>query len=484
MAKHAHRPNSWKFAASIFILMQIAARVGNAEEVSVTTEAETAPEEQSSEDASPKVQEGIPKASKDQIIKDQQEQIQVLQSKLEDVEARIDDIEFGQFAEGADMDTGPSLDIFGFFDTSFYKFFVQDNVLLNGILNENPFFTVQHLNLYLHSQLSESFSFTTEIRFTFLPRGQDTYGFMDFSQYERQDVMAVDAANSEHVWLGGIVIERAHLTWKPSDYFGLIAGRFVTPFGIWNVDHGSPVIIPMRLPFTIIHGYIPLAQTGLEAFGRAFISENMFFDWAITLSNGRNPIESLEDTDKNKGLGVRARLSYEGTDLHMAFGGYGYWGDYTDYEKIIQSVNPFHLAVINTTKYTEWVGSLDFLLEAFGLRIQAEFVYAYIDYKIHEERAPIQGQGFQPSYMRNDFYALIAYKLPLDRWLKGMSISPFFFYEYLNFDDSVPSLWGNIYTAGFNFKPKPFLVFKGEYGYTKLDIQEFHYFGFQAAVAF
>lgn len=427
-----------------------------------------------------------PTSSKEEEhIAEQAEQIEGLLSKIEEANSRLDDIEFGQFTEGAvGVDSGPSLDIFGFFDFSFYKFFVDDDAILNGILNENPWFTVQHLNLYLHSQLSQSFSFTAEIRFTFLPRGMSTWGFQGISEYERVNVVAVDAANSEHLSLGGIVIERAHFTWKPSDYFGIIAGRFVTPFGIWNVDHGSPVLIPILLPFTITHRYVPLAQTGLQAFGRAFLSEKWFFDWAVTLSNGRNPVESLEDTDFNKGLGLRMRFSYEGENVLASLGGYGYYGDYTDYEKIIKSVDPFHLAVIDTTKYTEWVGSLDFLLETYGFRLQTEFVYCYIDYQLHDEREPIRGLGYQPSYTRFDFYTLLAYKLPLDRWLGGMSISPFVFYEYINYDDSVPGLTGDNYRAGLNFKPTPFLVLKGEYSYTKVDIQEFHYFGFQAALAF
>ena len=57
-------------------------------------------------------------------------------------------------------------------------------------------------------------------------------------------------------------------------------------------------------------------------------------------------------------------------------------------------------------------------------------------------------------------------------------------FEFINFDDSVPNLSGYNVRAGLNFKPMPFLVLKGEYSYTGIDLQEFHYMGFQVAVAF
>lgn len=66
---------------------------------------------------------------------------------------------------------------------------------------------------------------------------------------------------------GGVEIERVYLEWLAHPLFNLRGGIFLTPYGIWNVDHGSPAIIPILRPATIGNGYIPERQTGLEVFG-------------------------------------------------------------------------------------------------------------------------------------------------------------------------------------------------------------------------
>ena len=45
-----------------------------------------------------------------------------------------------------------------------------------------------------------------------------------------------------------IILERAYIQWSKLDWLGVRVGQFLTPYGIWNVDHGTPTLITMFRP--------------------------------------------------------------------------------------------------------------------------------------------------------------------------------------------------------------------------------------------
>jgi hypothetical protein len=419
-----------------------------------------------------------------ELAQNQQKKIEKLESRLDRAESRLDKVEFGDMELDMPGGTEPTLNLYGFFDMNFGKTFIDDNAPIKGIINENSFFMVQHFNLYLFSQLSESLSFMGEVRFTFLPLGDEaSFELTGFAEYEREDTKVVDPQNSEHIALGGLYIERVHLTWKPMDYFGILVGHYLTPFGIWNVDHGSPVLVTVRQPFSLLHRIVPLAQTGLQFFGRFYPTDTFFIDYAVTLSNGRSPIDAIQDLDENKGLGLRLRFIYEGDDLAVSVGGYGYWGEITDVKKTM-SLNPFHVTVVTIENSWESVGSADLLLEFFDVRIQSEFARRHVVHKIHGARDKALGLGIHPNYNVTDAYGLIGYTLPLNKWIAPVSIMPYFMYEYLDLDDSKDNMAGFVYVGGINIRPKPFLVLKAEYSYADMKSGAMQVISAQLAVSF
>ncbi len=423
----------------------------------------------------------------DELARADAEDDGALEERVESLENRVEELEMAQLESVGTEDTTRFLEVYGFFDVLLSKFFVDDKGLFNGIMNDHLSFLMQHLNLYFSSQMSESWSVLVELRFSFLPLGQEESFDMGITDYERTDTTVNDPYSDERIRLGGLAIERAHATWQAVDWFGVLAGRFLTPYGIWNIDHGATVLIPIRPPLLQIHQWVPTAQTGLQVFGRFFPARNLYLDYALTFSNGRGPTDSVFDLDHDKAIGLRARLIYDDTNLRFAVGGYGYTGEYTDVSKSAVTTPEFHVTVEETESYREYTGAADLLLEVSGVRLQGEFVRGRVYYDERPPRSQFRGGGYQPDYVFTDVYSLLAYTLPLDEWLGTMDLTPYVMFEWSDMDDSLPKMIGHVYVGGLNFKPTPFVTIKGEYSYKyspNLAHADFSVASMQLAVSF
>ncbi|MCP4679592.1 MAG: hypothetical protein GY854_29690 [Deltaproteobacteria bacterium] len=398
---------------------------------------------------------------------------EALKKRVEMLEKRLDDAEEERMAElENDSDSiGPTLDIYGFFDLELIKMIPDDDNPTGGLsLAENLTFTMSNINIYFSSQLTETLRSLLELRFTFNPLGQElTY----YPEYNRIDTSATETGTGQQFKLGGVIIERAKLTWQPFDFFGVTAGRYLTPFGIWNVDHGSPVLIPFTPPYIITTEAMPVAQTGLQVHGRFLPTSSFFIDYAVTLANGRGPTESAYDLDDNKALGLRLRFVYKGRNVHAALGGYGYYGHTTDSRKeldldhLTDSVLEIH--TVNTEKYKELTGSLDFLLELYGVRLQAEYVRGIIQYETRPFRVfvPVTTEPmgtYMPDHIKSHVYGLLAWELPLHKYLGEMTLTPYIFVEYSVPEDSLAVANPLYVRFGLNYKPNAFVVLKVEAG--------------------
>jgi hypothetical protein len=263
-----------------------------------------------------------------------------------------------------------------------------------------------------------------------------------------------------------VKIERVHLTWQPRDWFGIIAGRFLTPYGIWNVEHGSPVIIAVRPPYSQVAHFLPLAQTGLQAFGRANVTGHLDIGYALTFSNGRGPMDEVHDLDSNKAGGLRLQILYDSPQVKFTLGGYGYLGAYTDTMRRIESVSPFDGVERTTERYRETVGSIDAMLEVKGLRLQSELVRRLVRYEVRplqtfaDREASIN--GYPADYVATSAYLLVAYTLPLRRFIGDRPVTPYLMGEYINLNDTLDSNLGINVEIGINFKPVPYVALKLE----------------------
>ncbi|MBW2276903.1 MAG: hypothetical protein JRF63_05385 [Deltaproteobacteria bacterium] len=286
---------------------------------------------------------------------------------------------------------------------------------------------------------------------------------------DRENTTVSDPYTWEENQLGGVVIERVHFTWQPRDAFAVTGGRFITPFGIWNEDHGSPVLLPSYPPYMMLRQTIPTRQTGFMVHGRAVPWETLFFDYALTLSNGRGPTEQVYDLDDNKAIGLRLRATYERTNVRFAIGGYGFYGTTTDTTKHATNVFPPEFQIEQTERFKEIAGAADLLIEIFDVRLQAEYARGLIRYRTRPIRvypmANVQSPygELQPDYVRWDAYVLLAWTLPLDALLGDMKLTPFVMWDQSVPDDTLHDFDIRGLRGGLNFKPNSFVVIKADF---------------------
>ncbi|HEY6878079.1 MAG TPA: hypothetical protein VI299_08660, partial [Polyangiales bacterium] len=216
----------------------------------------------------------------------------------------LEKLGFGGGSPAVDTD----IKVFGFADVNFGLIPLAKSNPWRQALQPNSQFFIGNFNLYLSKNLSDKVRTMSEVRFHYAPHGSNdpNGGIINNSYGDPSDF-------NRPVHLGGIEIERIYLEWSILPQLSVRVGQFLTPYGIWNVDHGSPIIIPVARPYVIGSALFPERQTGLEFLGRSDLSTDNTLGYHLTLSNGMGPITEIRDFDENKGVG--GRLFWENRSL-------------------------------------------------------------------------------------------------------------------------------------------------------------------------
>jgi hypothetical protein len=203
----------------------------------------------------------------------------------------------------------PALHIYGFADMGAQKTFLGSHALLQSILpTKATTFMLGNVNLYFDAQPIEHWSALVEVRFTNLPDGVDNAG-SPAQPYTRTSTGIYDITSSAigtRVRLGAIVLERAYLQYQHNDLFSVRVGSFLTPFGIWNIDHGLPTLISLVLPQFEVNELFPTHLLGVEAFDSVHQAPWEFGYFAY-VSNGRTPGQVALTEDKMFGARLPTR---------------------------------------------------------------------------------------------------------------------------------------------------------------------------------
>src|SRR4029079_2880246 len=219
------------------------------------------------------------------------------------------------------------LNLYGFSDLTYTK-----TVSAGSFGYPVSSFYIGNLNLYASGELGDSWRTLMEVRFTYLPNGSipTAQAFSPMPPPPTDTAVPDYADLNRPLRWGGVVIERAYVERTFLSWLTVRAGQFLTPYGIWNVDHGSPVIIGVYRPFIVGEALFPTSQTGLEALGAGRVGP-VEIGYHLTLSNGRGPTDTYRDMDGNKAVGWRLWARRRDADLGtLSLGFSGYRGKYTN----------------------------------------------------------------------------------------------------------------------------------------------------------
>jgi hypothetical protein len=352
----------------------------------------------------------------------------------------------------ANSDEHP-LQIYGFADVTYYLPLFPKTSFLAAQIPDNQQFVMGNFNLYLAKEISDRLRALGEVRFLYLPNGQIQGNSYTSTQVD-------DPANLYRpVTWGGITIERLHIEYDLLSNLTIRVGQFLTPYGIWNVDHGSPTIISIRAPYVIGEALFPVEQVGLQLFGRTYFSE-LAIEYHLTLSNGRGPIGDTRDLDDNKAIGGRLVFEWK-REFDLKIGFSYFRGLYTNRTPVSFDPTTGMSSSTILERYEEQAVAADVSLDFSGLVLRSEILDSD-----HRYDPNFRGSGptFTPDNRRWGAYGLLGYHLP-------HNLLPYFLAQYYRFPETPgnqynPSVQG--VSAGLNYRLHPSVVLKAEYTHATL----------------
>lgn len=354
----------------------------------------------------------------------------------------------------------PSLHIYGFADMGVQRLFIGPHALLQAIVPTTATtFVLGNINLYFDAQPIEHWSALVELRLTNLPDGVDNAG-SPAQPYSRTSTGIYDntsTAVASRIRLGGLVLERAYLQYQHNDLFSVRVGSFLTPFGIWNIDHGLPTLISLVLPQFEANELFPTHQLGLEVYGTVH-----FAPWELGyfayLSNGRTPGQVSLIEQKMFGGRVFARTT---RPYRLTLGLSAFSGRYSDQTRT-GTLPPVIFINTEVVGYREQGYGADASLDLGNLRLRSEVAFHHVVY-VPGERDSLLGPGtFTPNHNDWDAYGLAAYQLP---W---WGLEPFLYYEFYHFPTPIAEDI-SYYSAGLNIHFNAFAQLKLQYSHSVFD---------------
>jgi len=359
----------------------------------------------------------------------------------------------------SDSDAQRKLDLYGFADFTYQRLLISKDNVWNRTYPSVNSFAVGNFNVYLSSNLGDSWRALAEVRFMYLPNGATKPDGAGNSV--RTDTTVLDYVGFEEpIRWGGIRIERIYVEHEFNGLLKLQVGQFLTPYGIWNVDHGSPTIIGIKKPFVVANQLFPEQQVGLQLYGSYFF-DPVEVGYHLTLSNGRGPVE-YQDFDEDKAFGGRLYLKTDAVGS-LTVGASFYHGGYYDRSAkfvLRDEGSTVDQAFTTISKYKELSFGADLKWEYKSWLVQGEAIMNEANFdKNGRPRVSVvkPPQGFQADYRRWGAYGLVGYRLPV------VPLMPYVMVQHAFSPDAPSTPPATAFEVGVNYRPTAAVVVKLEY---------------------
>lgn len=265
-----------------------------------------------------------------------------------------------------------------------------------------------------------------------------TYSFRQFRvfseiEWEHGPGMEPDGGQGE------IVLERAWFEFTRNDQLKVRGGKFLSPFGIYNLIHdATPTFLTTSLPL-IYQKHRPFGMNkdrlyakfyvGLQALGSVTTASGWRFEYTLGVGNGRGSESFSEDNDNNKAMMARA-IVQPVESLHI---GASFYGD-----RNAEGVS-------GKPRAREQAYGIDFEFDNEQLQIQSEYV------RFRLEKNSLES-AFQHAH---SYYSQLAYTI-------GGHVTPILRYDYfapnVDTNNDAYSYW----LVGLNVSPDPDVYLKAE----------------------
>jgi hypothetical protein len=403
------------------------------------------------------------------------ERLRALEQRLAEQQKKIEALEADR-AESALPEPIAEADhaklrIYGFADVGGQWLGVADGPY-HDLIASKPSFVLGNVNLYVDAHPSPAWRALVETRLGLFPNG----AWIGLNQVDNRVMDTSSPSGRIYAIWSGIILERAWLQWTYDERLAVQAGYLLTPYGIWNVDHGTPTLISLLLPSLQVDEAIPQHQVGVQLLG-AFPIDNWELAYHAYLTNGRNAITA--DSHWREGAGGRLVLRRIGA-LRVALGSSGYAGTYhkdslllhisTDPTSGVQTANfqKSDLAVDGGYAATEWSVGGDVSLDWQGWRFRGETMVRHVMYDDgkHEHKSFGNPAAMVPNHYSHYAYAILAYRF-------AGYYEPYLFIDYNDSDPAISSnKMGICYSAGLNLYFSASAMLKMQYADQRFSYSE------------
>lgn len=335
--------------------------------------------------------------------------------RMTDLEARLAELEARAKSApgGTELDAHPpskDADIYGFLD--FTGLGIDSSG--SGYPDPAPALYFGNLNVYLDFRPDPEWRVLSEVRFSLEPNGQETQtpSPQGVPGFGRTSTEVVDTVSGQTWQYGAIGLERVHIDWTPTPNLGVRTGVFLTPYGIWNLDHGTPVLIPARPPVAILASPFPRQQLGVQLFGRTTLGSGGL-DYGLYASNGRSAVGLQRDLDQGKAFGAQLRVDGHLGAAAWKAGVAAYHGRYVDTRRGLEP-SPPRLTERESVAAQETTLGLDARLKWDRLELFGEALHGRADYE--DGKRPLSNTSGAPAadYCGWSGDLLGAVRLPLE----------------------------------------------------------------------